>query len=135
MNNIIKITDSFPNPQTLVDSEVCNHYKLLQALKKEVEAMENCYEEELNIRTNQENTVFNDYVLTYKSSNLFDKIRAKEYLTKQFSKEEIKKNYAKVEIDYKKLQSDIKKEYTDRDYKELFCKKSKPRIKVELKKQ
>lgn len=134
MNELELIHKSFPNSQILADVDVCTGIKKLQQIKKEIELLEHSYIEDLNERTQGSNTIIDEYTITFKSSNLFDKSKVKAYLKEHYTSEEIKKNYVKLEIDNKKVQEEIKNSISNKDYVEYFTKQSKPRMILELKK-
>lgn len=135
MNNELELIHrNFPNSQILEDVDVCTGIKKLQQIKREIELLEKSYIEDLVDRTQGENTIIDDFTLTYKSSNLFDKSKVKTYLNQTYTKEEIKKNYVRVEYDNKKVQIEIQENISKKDYIEFFTKKSKPTMKLEKKK-
>ena len=92
------------NPQVLNDEELVTQLLQLQQLKKDIELSEKTYLTELKHRTNEETKDIGNYNVTYKSSKLFDKEKAREYVVQK----DLLNEFMLQDLDFKKVQNYIK---------------------------
>ena len=108
------------------DEELISKLLQLQDTIKELSIIESTYKNEIDLRTDKQNTDIGKYSLVYKSSNLFDRDKAKQYIFDN----DMQNDFMVQDLDYKKVQHFIKatENYND------FVKPSNPSLKIERKK-
>lgn len=115
----------------LDDNHLFKKYSELKQILKELEICKKLFEEEINDRTQCKDFSTDIYSVEYKSSNLFDKEKARDYLYENFNEQDIKE-FVKTDLDYKKVQQHMQDNFAKKKYTEYFCKQSKPTMNVRI---